>query len=310
MNPDFSKPLKGILYAGITAALWGVLAVALKVSLQDVSPVGITWFRFALAFLGLTIYYVWKKPGTLRILRKPPLLLVLASVCLGINYIGFINGVHLTSPGIAQIFIQTGPVLLAVSGFLFFKEKIVPRQIVGFLLVLTGLVLFYYERGTFQPLHTGTFQAGIAWVLSGAVAWAVYALLIKILLQRYPPMQLNLVIFGLPALFFLPFVEFREFINLSFIDWLIMIFLGLNTLFAYGLLSLAIQNSEANKVSVVLILNPLLTFGIMGLVNLTNASWITHEHFTLLSLLWASVVLAGALLTILKPFRGRSHKTA
>ena len=99
-------------------------------------------------------------------------------------------------------------------------------------------------------------------------------------------MQLNLVIFGLPALFFLPFVEFSGFASLSFIDWLIMIFLGLNTLVAYGTLSLAIQNIEANKVSVILILNPILTFGIMGLVNLTNASWIAHEHYTLLSLLW------------------------
>jgi drug/metabolite transporter (DMT)-like permease len=309
MNRKPAKPLKGIFYAGITAALWGVLAVALKVSLQDVSPVGITWFRFTLAFLGLTIYYLWKKPGYLRILRKPPLLLVLASVCLGINYIGFIKGVHLTSPGIAQIFIQTGPVLLAVSGFLFFKEKIIPRQIFGFILVIAGLVLFYYEQGTFQASNTGTFQAGIFWVLFAAVAWAVYTLLIKILLQRYPPMQLNLVIFGLPALFFLPFVDFRGFMGLSFVDWLIMIFLGLNTLVAYGTLSLAIQNTEANKVSVVLILNPLLTFGIMGLVNLTDASWIAHEHYTLLSLLWASVVLAGAILTILKPYRERSRKT-
>jgi drug/metabolite transporter (DMT)-like permease len=309
MNRNVSKPLKGILYAGITAALWGVLAVALKVSLQDVSPVDITWFRFTLAFLGLSIYYIWKKPGYLRILRKPPLLLVLASVCLGINYIGFIKGVHLTSPGIAQIFIQTGPVLLAVSGLLFFKEKVVPRQLAGFVLVLAGLLLFFYERGTFQPVNTGIYQTGILWILIAAVSWAVYALLIKILLQRYPPMQLNLVIFGLPALFFLPFVEFSGFITLSFIDWLIMIFLGLNTLVAYGTLSLAIQNTEANKVSMVLILNPILTFGIMGLVNLTNASWIAHEHYTLLSLLWASIVLAGALLSILKPFRGKSNKT-
>src|SRR4030042_7112651 len=146
MNNITSRPLEGILYASVTALLWGVLAVALKVSLQDVSPVGITWFRFTLAFLGLAIYYFWKKPGYLRILRKPPLLLLLASVCLGINYIGFIKGVHLTSPGIAQIFIQTGPVLLAASGFIFFKEKAIPRQVIGLLLVVSGLFLFYHEQ--------------------------------------------------------------------------------------------------------------------------------------------------------------------
>jgi drug/metabolite transporter (DMT)-like permease len=296
-----SHQVKGVLYACITAFLWGVLAVALKVSLQDVSPVDITWFRFALAFSGMALYYYWKKPEYLRILRRPPLILVLASVCLGINYIGFIQGVHLTSPGIAQLFIQTGPVLLAVSGILFFREKMVFRQIIGFLLVIGGLLLFYKEQGSFMINSIKTYQAGIRWILLGAVTWAIYSILLKILVRQYPPMQLNLVIFGIPALLYLPFVTFSGFSNLSFVDWLIMIFLGLNTLFAYGTLSLAIQYTEASKVSVILILNPLLTFGIMGLVSLTNASWITHEHYTILGLAGALVVLSGAIMTILKP---------
>ena len=295
--------MKGVLFAGITALLWGVLAVALKVSLKDLSPVDITWFRFTLAFLGLAFYYFWKKPGYLKIFRRPPFLLVLAAVCLGINYIGFIEGVHLTSPSIAQIFIQTGPVLLAVSGFLFFKEKVVPRQIIGFLFVISGLLLFYHEQGNFMLSNLKIYQTGIGWILLASITWAVYAILLKLLVLRYPPMQLNLVIFGIPALLYIPFVKFSGFINLSFIDWLIMVFLGLNTLIAYGTLALAIQYIEANKVSVILILNPLLTFGIMGLVSITNASWIAHEHYTLLSLLGALIVLSGAVLTILKPFK-------
>jgi len=302
MNPDLSLRLKGIVYACITALLWGVLAVALKVSLQDVSPVDITWFRFTLAFAGMALYYFFRKPQYLRILRRPPFILVLASVCLGINYIGFIKGVHLTSPSIAQLFIQTGPVLLAIAGFLFFREKMVLRQIIGFLLVLSGLFLFYREQGNFMTGDLKNYQAGIRWILTGAVTWAIYSILLKVLVRQYPPMQLNLVIFGIPALLFLPFVKFSGFGGLSFTDWLIMIFLGLNTLVAYGTLSLAIQYIEASKVSVILILNPILTFGIMGLVSLADASWIAHEHFSWLSLAGAFIVLSGAMLTILKPF--------
>lgn len=310
MNRISSRQVKGLLYAGITALLWGVLAVALKVSLQDVSPVDITWFRFTLAFAGMALYYYHKKPAYLRILRRPPFILVLASVFLGINYIGFIQGVHLTSPGIAQLFIQTGPVLLAVSGVLFFKEKLVLRQIFGFLLVIGGLLLFYREQGSFLTGGMKTYQAGIRWILLGAVTWALYSVLLKIMVRHYPPMQLNLVIFGIPALLYLPFVSFSGFGNLSFTDWLIMIFLGLNTLFAYGTLSLAIQYTEASQVSVILILNPLLTFGIMALVSLFNASWIAHEHFSLLSMAGALVVLSGAILTILKsPGAGSGLKT-
>lgn len=307
MNDIATRPMKGILYASITAFLWGLLAVALKVSLQKVSPLDITWFRFTLAFLGLVIYYYWKKPGYLRIFRKPPLLLLLASLCLGMNYIGFIKGVHLTSPSIAQLFIQTGPVLLAISGIIFFREKVILRQVIGFLLVMGGLFLFYREQGNFMLSNPTAYQNGIVWILMAAITWAVYAILVKILVQRYPPMQLNLVIFGLPALLYLPFVKIQGFISLSFIEWLIMIFLGLNTLVAYGTLSMAIRHIEANKVSVIIILNPILTFGIMALVSVSNATWIEHEHFTLLSLLGAFVVLLGALLTILKPY-GKKYK--
>ncbi|MBN2275667.1 MAG: DMT family transporter [Bacteroidales bacterium] len=303
MSNRISLQLKGLLYAIVTALLWGVLAIALKVSLKDVSPLNIAWFRFALAFFGLAFYYFWKKPEYLRILRRPPLLLILASLCLGINYLGFITGIHLTSPGVAQLFIQTGPVLLAAAGFIFFKEKIIWRQIIGFMLVIGGLLLFSREQGCFMISDLKTYHTGIGWVLLAAVAWAFYSILVKLLVQRHPPMQLNLVIFGLPALFFLPFVKFTGFANLSFIDWIILIFLGLNTLFAYGTLALAIRYIEASKVSIIIILNPVLTFALMGLITLTNASWIAHEHYTIPGMTGAVVMLSGAVLSILKPPR-------
>jgi drug/metabolite transporter (DMT)-like permease len=303
-----SKAAKGIVFAGITAILWGVLAIALKVSLKDVSPVGITWFRFMLAFLGLAVYYFVKKPGYLRILKKPPLILILASFCLGINYIGFIEGVHQTSPSIAQIFIQMGPVLLALSGFIFFREKLVLRQIVGFIFVAAGLILFYREQGSMITGNVNALRMGTLWVLTAAFTWAIYAVLLKVLVQRYPPMQLNLVIFGLPALLYLPFVEFSGFLHLTFTDWMIMIFLGLNTLVAYGTLSMAIQNIEANKVSVILILNPIITVALMGMLSSMDVTWIAHEHYTFFGILGAGIVLSGAILTILRPFKKTDRK--
>ncbi len=298
-----TNSLKGIVFACITAVMWGVLAVALKVSLNNLSPVDITWFRFSLAFFGLFIFYYFRKPTYLKIIRRPPLLLIIASLCLAVNYYGFIEGVHLTTPSIAQIFIQTGPVLLALSGFLFFKEKIVLRQIFGLLLVISGLILFYHEQMKLLHNQIQYYQSGIIWVFIAAFMWAIYTIFVKMLIQKYPPMQLNLVIFGLPVLLYMPLVHFSGFLHLSLIDWLIIVFLGLNTLIAYGTLSLAIKHLEANKVSVIIILNPILTFMIMGILSSTDVTWIQKEHFTLTGLIGAFVVLAGAILTILQPIR-------
>jgi drug/metabolite transporter (DMT)-like permease len=295
-----SNPIKGILYAIIVAVLWGVLAIVLKVSLKELTPSDITWFRFLLAFIVLSVYYVVRKPYYLRILRKPPLLLIVATICLAVNYYGFVEGVNLTTPSIAQVFIQLGPVLLAVAGFTFFHEKASWRQVAGLLLVVTGLMVFY--RDQLQVIVSGrnAWQTGVVWVLIAAITWAVYSILLKLLVLRYPPMQLNLVIFGLPVLLYLPFVNFTHFLGLGISGWLILLFLGLNTLFAYGLLSLAIHYIEANKVSVILVLNPLLTFALMAIISHTGATWINHEHYTLASIMGAMIALGGAILTIIR----------
>ncbi|HLO59306.1 MAG TPA: DMT family transporter [Bacteroidales bacterium] len=297
------KSYRGILYAIITAVLWGVLAIVLKISLNQLTPVDITWFRFFLAFVCLAAYYYFKKPTYLRILKKPPLLLVISTLCLATNYYGFIEGVHLTTPSVAQVFIQLGPVLLAVSGFALFKEKVNWRQIAGLTLVVLGLVIFYREQ--LHGIVTGkdSWQIGVLWVLIAAVTWAVYSVLLKILVLKHPPMQLNLVIFGLPVALYLPFVHFSHFTGIGFSGWMILLFLGLNTLFAYGLLALAIQYIEANKISVILVLNPLLTFAIMALLGTLGVTWIRAEHYTLLTIAGALVVLGGAILTILKKTR-------
>ena len=118
-------------------------------------------------------------------------------------------------------------------------------------------------------------------------------------------MQLNLVIFGLPVLLYLPFVNLNHFFNLGPAEWAILMFLGLNTLFAYGLLTMAIHYIEANKVSVILILNPILTFALMAIISHSQATWIAHEHYTLMTLTGALIVLTGALLTV---FRSRSER--
>jgi drug/metabolite transporter (DMT)-like permease len=295
---------RGIFYAIITAILWGMLAIALKVSLSDLTPADITWFRFATAFIALGVYYWIRKPAYLRILRRPPLLMVVGTLCLAVNYFGFIKGVQLTSPTVAQIFIQLGPVLLALSGVLFFREKIKPRQVAGLVIAFSGLALFYYQHT--QPLAGGGFRqyaGGIVWVIVAAITWTAYSVILKIMVLKYPPMQLNLVIFGLPALVYFPFVHISHFATLSPAGWAILFFLGANTLVAYGLLALAIQYTEANKISVILILNPILTFVIMAIISHTNARWIAHEHYTITTLAGALTVLFGAMLTIFRPGR-------
>jgi drug/metabolite transporter (DMT)-like permease len=191
-------------------------------------------------------------------------------------------------------------VILAVSGFAFFHEKISARQVAGLFIVIAGLALYYKEQTHLLSSGGANWSIGVVWILIAAISWAAYSILLKVLVLKYPPMQMNLVIFGLPALVYLPFVHFSHFLGLGIAGWCILIFLGLNTLIAYGLLSLAIQYTEANKVSVILILNPILTFVLMAIISHSKATWITHEYYTPVAIAGAAIVLAGAMLTIFR----------
>jgi len=73
---------KGIIYACVTAFFWGFLAIALKVVVQEVDPVTIVWFRFFIAFVILLGWQLYRSPSSLKILIKPPFLLVLAAISL------------------------------------------------------------------------------------------------------------------------------------------------------------------------------------------------------------------------------------
>ncbi len=289
---------KGILFAGITALSWSVVPVALKVVVQEVNPVTVVWFRFSLAFMLLLFYIIFKSPHQLKIIYNPPKLLIFAALALGANYMGILLGVKNTTPSTTQIVIQFGPVLLAVSGFLVYKEKLTRLKIIGFLIAIAGLTLFYFKQASMLVDEINVFNSGILWILFAAVTWAIYAVFQKQLVRNYKTQQLNLLIYGLPALLYTPFVSYEIFSGLSGLSWLLLIFLGMNTFVSYLAMSESLKYTQANKVSIIITLNPIITFIFMMLVQYYGATWIEHEHFAPLSIVGAALVITGAVIVV------------
>ncbi len=290
---------KGLIFASITALFWGFLAIAIKVATQEFPVVNIVWFRFAMAFIFLFLYFLIADRQKLKILFHPPLLLLLAALALALNYYGFTNGVNHTNPNTAQVIIQFGPIMLGMVGFLFFKEKISFYQASGFAVAFFGLVLFYYNQVSYiMESELDVFNLGFLWVAMAAIAWLIYASLQKILVKTYDSQQLNLVIFGLPALIYTPFVSFSDFSGLSADFWLVLIFLGANTIIAYGSLSLAFKYVDVNKVSVIITLNPIITLVVMSILYQMNVDWIETQQMGLYTWIGALLVISGAFMVV------------
>lgn len=295
-----SDNLKGILFAILTALLWGILAIALKVAVERVDPYTIVWFRFTVAFLILALIIKLNKPGFFTIFRKPPIALIIAAIFLGINYLGFLQGINYTTPGNAQVVMQIGPIMLAVVGILIYKERLSLQQMIGFAIAGVGLFFFYREQINNLIGNKEIYNQGMLWILLGASSWVVYATLQKKLVKNYAPQQLNLIIYLLPALAYLPLVDYNTFSQLSFSMWLLMLFLALNTLIAYGALAEALKYTEANKISIIITCNPIITIIAMMVLEAMAVSWIAPENFNPWAVVSGLLVITGAVLVVAK----------
>ncbi len=227
--------------------------------------------------------------------------MVISSLALAWNYIGFMLGVEYTSPSNAQVAIQFGPILLAVAAVVFFHEKVSRNQAIGFILAVLGFLMFYQQHAGAVPAGQGKqYTNGMLLTLSGAFAWSIYAAIQKKLVLTQSVSSLNIFIFGLPVLIYLPFVNFASLAELNWLYWALLVFLGFNTLVSYACLSLALKYLEAGKVSVIIVLNPILTFILMGILTWMEVSWLPGEHFSVLSIVGALIALGGAVLVIWK----------
>jgi drug/metabolite transporter (DMT)-like permease len=295
-----SNHAKGIIMISITAVLWGILAVVLKYALQRFAGNTIIWFRFTFSFVFLAGYYLVQRPRYFEIFKTPPFLGILAGLAVGGNYLGFTTGVALTSPSNTQILIQIAPLLVAIVGVVYFKERLTNLQKSGFVLAAAGFALFYRDQLHNLVISSRQYSVGNLWIIFGAVAWAVFAVCQKHLVRFWAPQQTNLLIYLTAAVLFFPLAGFHEFQNLTLLDCLTLFFLGANTLVAYGTLGEALKLIPANQVSAIIVLNPLITLIVAGFLSVRNVPWLSSENITLPGYAGALLLLAGVGLVVKK----------
>ncbi len=299
-----SKNFKGITLAVITALMWGVLAIALKYIDSTVDSVTVVWFRFLVSFLILLTYYAIRRPSALRILIHPPLLVIIGAICLSANFLLYMMGIHYITPGDCQLISQLGPILLGIASVFIFKEKMNKRQISGFVIALIGFGVFYGQQLKAVTGNPKTFNLGIFIVVFASIAWASYGIIQKTLVRKYAPQVINLFLYFFPAVIFFPFSTPRLMGGLNTLGWVFLIFAAFNTLIAYGALSAAFKYIEASKISIIVTMNPIITFMVMGLLTSLGIHLVAPEHINALGISGGILVLTGAILVILPQKNG------
>jgi drug/metabolite transporter (DMT)-like permease len=289
----------GLSLSLVTVFLWGILPIALKVTLQALDVYTIIWFRFFMSFVLLAIYlYKQKKLPNLSQLNSNSnsrKLLAIVIIFLASNYLGFMHGLALTAPANAEVIIQLATVLLGFGGLVIFKERYTLQQWIGVSVLTLGFLLFFNAQLTNLITAHGQYLLGSGLLVLGAVAWAIYALAQKQLLQSLSSSNIMLIIYGGCALLFTPTAKINTLFTLNPLHLGMLLFCGLNTLIAYGAFAESLAHWEASRVSAVLALAPIVTLISVWLVANIFPNLIPPENITVIGIVGAFLVVAGSI---------------
>ncbi|WP_047288334.1 MULTISPECIES: DMT family transporter [Pseudomonas] len=303
MHVSSGRWVYGLFLALLTALLWGILPIKLKQVLQVMDPVTVTWFRLTVSGGCLLAYLaaVGRLPRW-RVLGPKGIWLVPISVCgLVGNYVLYLMGLNLLSPGTAQLVVQMGPILLLIASVFVFKERFSLGQGLGLLVLLIGFGLFFNQRLSELLTSLSDYTAGVLTILAASAVWTFYALGQKQLLSVWNSLQVMMVIYLFCALLLTPWAHPLEALELNPLQGWLLLACCLNTLIAYGAFAEALAHWEASRVSATLAITPLVTFVAVAWAAWLWPEYVQAEQINGLGYGGALLVVLGSALTALGP---------
>ncbi|WP_337843505.1 DMT family transporter [Rheinheimera sp.] len=304
MHQSSGRVWLGFSLALVTAVLWGILPLALKWLLSDLTAASVTWIRFLVAAMLVSLMLVANKQLHFKLTIKGWCLLAVAASGLLLNYILYLSGLSYLSAETAQVLIQLAPFLMMMGAVFIFKEPLLLWQKFGAGVLLVGLLLFFNDRLLALLLEASEQSFGLLLVLVAAFSWAAYALAQKQLLIQLKSQQVMWLIYLTGAISFLPATEFSGFSQLSTWQWAVLAFCCMNTVIAYGAFAEALQHWQASNVSAVLAITPLLTIAFAQLLSLYTPAIVT-EDLNAAAWFGAVLVVLGSAMTALAPMLRR-----
>jgi len=280
-----------------TAALWGVLPIALKVVLEGMDAYTIVWWRFAAAMAGLGAFLAWRGqlPRFAGAGRAALALLAVATLALIGNYVLYLVALDHVTPSVTQVVIQLAPLLLLVGGVLVFHEPFGRAQWAGFAVLAAGLLLFFNERLPELAHPREGLGLGVALTVAAAVSWAAYGLAQKKLHEKFSSQQVLWIIYVGAVVIMLPASRPGAVLELDGLQLGMLAFCCINTLAAYGSFGEALYYWDMSRVSAVLATAPLFTIGAMWAVERLGLGLVPAEGLNALSVAGALMVVAGSM---------------
>lgn len=274
----------------LAVIFWGASFIATKFLLEEISPESIISLRLILAIALLTAVALFTKADFTINLRSHLQILLLAAVAVFHLWIQ-ITGLKYTTAANTGWIIGTAPIFIASLGFIFLKEKLSLKKIIGISIAFIGLILLV-GRGNPQNISLVE-NFGDLLVLFSSFTWGVYSIINKKISLNYSPLMTILYLFILMALIIIPFninqKAIDSVIHLSTVGWISILFLGLLCSgVSYVIWAYSLREMESAKVGAYLYLEPFVT---------VLSAWLfLKEEITILMFLSGLLIILGVYL--------------
>ena len=163
----------------LATILWGGNFVIGRAVSDDIPPFTLAllrWFVALIVFLPIVIKKLkmdWPKLKA----NYPAVILMAITGVAAFNTLVYI-GVHYTTSINASLMNSSTPIMIYILSFIFLKDRLNWKQIVGTAISLVG-VLFILTSGSLSQLFSMQFNKGDLIVLIAVLCWAIYSIVVK-----------------------------------------------------------------------------------------------------------------------------------
>ena len=229
---------------------------------QYLSPTVFIGFRVvgALLLFWSVSVFVKKTP-----IERKDLVRLIACGLFGItvNQLLFFQGLNASSPMNAGIIMAINPIMVAVLSFFWLGERLVLRQWLGILIGFMGATALTVYGSVSPEARIGDW-----FLLGNSLSYAVYLILVKPLMAKYPPIQVITWVFTFGSIFLLMYpplyIDLAEtsFNGIPTEAWLKIIFVVVAVTFiTYLLTVIGLKYLSSTIASVFIYVQPIFVVG-------------------------------------------------
>jgi drug/metabolite transporter (DMT)-like permease len=285
---------KGIGFALLAVLLWSANFIIARGLYQKITPITLAFCRWFLATLLLFPLVVKQVSNEWKIIKQHVVHLCLTALT-GVSIFNtfiYIAGKYTTAINLALIGTTAAPLFVLLITGIFLKDRLSKNQIIGALLCLLGIVLLITKGNT--QLNTFNFSVGDIWIVTAALSFAIYTILVRRKPKNISSNTYLFSIFSIGTLFLLPACIVERSATSVSIEWSASVILSIVYLaVCASILAFLFWNISIHKIG------PARTalFGnLIPLFSTIEAVVLLGEHFSNLILMSMLLILTGLLL--------------